>query len=247
MNDKERYLFDVQGYLVIAGALSPNNLHALNAAIDERQQAGAPTRTGFLEWDEPAFRNLIVDPVVKPYLQEILGRHYRLDHEYAIIHNRGAQGLDLHGGATPYDPGQYYQVRSGQIYSGLTVVSYALTDIGPEDGGFCCIPGSHKANFAVPDEFERYDEIGPTVHVPQRAGDVLIFTEALCHGTFAWQGAHQRRSLLYKYAPSMVSWREYERSPQLLQLLDDDQRKILDTPRSPDRYDDDYDDLADGM
>jgi hypothetical protein len=238
MNEKARYLFDVQGFLVLKGVLSTQQLYAMNRAIDERQKTGEALRTGFLEWDDPTFRGLIADPVVKPYLEEILGRHYRLDHEYAIIHRRGAHGLDLHGGGTPYDPGQYYHVRGSRIYSGLTVVSYALTDIGPEDGGFCCIPGSHKANFAVPEEFEQYDEIGPTVHIPQAAGDVLIFTEALCHGTFPWQGAHERRSLLYKYAPSMISWREHERSPQLLQLLDAEQRKILDSPRSPDRYDD---------
>ncbi|PSR22553.1 MAG: mitomycin antibiotics/polyketide fumonisin biosynthesis protein [Sulfobacillus acidophilus] len=199
---------------------------------------GEKVRAGFLEWEEEAFRELIADPIIKPYLTEILGRHYRLDHEYAIVHRRGAKPLYLHGGATPYDPGQYYHVRNDIMYSGLTVVSYALTDIGPSDGGFCCIPGSHKANFPVPEEYERFQEIGPTVHVAQKAGDVLIFTEALCHGTFAWTAVHERRSLLFKYAPSMISWREYDRSAALLSRLNTEQKKILDTPRSPDRYDD---------
>ena len=30
------------------------------------------------------------------------------------------------------------------------------------------------------------------VHVPQKAGDVLIYTEALTHRTLPWQGAHKR-------------------------------------------------------
>lgn len=241
MNAKERYLFDIQGYLVIKDALKPAQIGALNAAIDRRQAAGERIWSGFLEWEEPDFRNLILDPVVAPYLTAILGTHYRLDHEYAIIHRQGARQLDLHGGATPYDPGQYYHVRNDIIYSGLVVVSYALTDIGPHDGGFCCIPGSHKANFPVPEEFETYKEMGPVVHVPQEAGDVLIFTEALTHGTLPWQGEHERRSLLYKYSPTAISWREYERSASLLNRVTPEQQKVLATPRSSDRYEDDYD------
>jgi len=38
------------------------------------------------------------------------------------------------------------------------------------------------------------------------AGDVLIFTEALIHGTAAWKAAHERRTLLYKYSPPHSSW-----------------------------------------
>ncbi len=41
--------------------------------------------------------------------------------------------------------------------------------------------------------------IFPILH--SQAGDALIFTEALTHGTLVWQGEHQRRSLIYKYSP----------------------------------------------
>jgi ectoine hydroxylase-related dioxygenase (phytanoyl-CoA dioxygenase family) len=39
-----------------------------------------------------------------------------------------------------------------------------------------------------------------------RAGDVLIFTEALVHGTMPWKADHERRALLYKYSPGHSSW-----------------------------------------
>ena len=43
---------------------------------------------------------------------------------------------------------------------------------------------------------------------------LVIFTEALTHGTAPWRGQHQRRSLLYKYSPGQQSWaREYLRLP----------------------------------
>ena len=34
MTDAEKYLFDVHGYLVIEGALSPEEVAAANAAVD---------------------------------------------------------------------------------------------------------------------------------------------------------------------------------------------------------------------
>lgn len=227
MNAKEKYLLDVQGYLVIEKVLNNQQLTDMNRAIDERQSRGESVQQGFLEWGESDFRDLINDPIISPYLKDILGNHYRLDHEYAIMHRKGADKLSLHGGGNPYDPGQYYQVRQGNIYSGLTVVSYALTDIGTDDGGFCCIPGSHKAAFPLPESYREYEEIGPVVHVPQKAGDVLIFTEALTHGTLPWKGMHERRSLLYKFSPSMIAWAKYERSPELLAKLTPEQQEIV--------------------
>ena len=45
-----------------------------------------------------------------------------------------------------------YDARNGQIYTGLTVISYNLQDVSPEDGGFSCIPGSHKSDFQLSEE-----------------------------------------------------------------------------------------------
>ncbi|WP_282935990.1 phytanoyl-CoA dioxygenase family protein [Paenibacillus sp. RC67] len=232
MNEKEKYLFDVQGYLLVEDVLSQEELTAMNRAIDEKQAVGEPIRDFFM-WDEPGFRNLIDHPKTKPYLNAMFGQHYRLDHEYAIIHRKGDKQLQLHGGNNPFDPGQFYHVQDGNIFSGLTVYSFALSDIGPDDGGFCCISGSHKANFALPEEYRYYEEIGPTVHVPQKAGSLLIFTEALTHGTFPWQGTQERRSFLYKYSPLMIAWRNYDRTPELLERLTPEQRLILDPTYHP--------------
>jgi ectoine hydroxylase-related dioxygenase (phytanoyl-CoA dioxygenase family) len=41
---------------------------------------------------------------------------------------------------------------------------------------------------------------------PVEAGDALIFTEALIHGTMPWTSSHERRALLYKYSPGHSSW-----------------------------------------
>ena len=38
------------------------------------------------------------------------------------------------------------------MYNGLVVVSYALGDVRPGDGGFAAVPGSHKSNLPCPEE-----------------------------------------------------------------------------------------------
>jgi hypothetical protein len=37
---------------------------------------------------------------------------------------------------------------------------------------------------------------------------VIIFTEALTHGTWPWTAEHERRSMLVKYTPGHISWVE---------------------------------------
>ena len=94
--------------------------------------------------------------------------------------------------------------------NGLTVATYNLTDAPAGAGGFTCIPGSHKTNYLklldpAVQGFER--EAAYVYQPPMAAGDVLIFTEALVHGTGAWHADHERRALLYKYSPPHSSWR----------------------------------------
>ena len=36
--------------------------------------------------------------------------------------------------------------------------------------------------------------------------DVVVFTEAVTHGTLVWQGEHQRRALLYKFSPGILAF-----------------------------------------
>ena len=138
-----------------------------------------------------------------PRLKFILGDGFRLDHYYGIYLRNGTGPLGLHGGNTPYDPPEYYHFRNGRMYNGLTVVSWNLADTSPESGGFCCIPGSHKSNYVCPQEIRKSHVNADCVVVPKaKAGSVVIFTEALTHGTAPWTAEYQRCSLLYKYSPA---------------------------------------------
>jgi hypothetical protein len=214
MNDHDRYLFDLQGFITVPDALDADQLAELNRIWDEHIATdiapGANTQRwgNLLAWGSP-YRRLIANPRIAPYLAELLGKKFRLDHDYAdlIRSGKGPIGTRLHGGATPFDPSQYYRFQNGCMHNGLTVVAYNLKNVSPGDGGFGCVPGSHKSNYRFPEEWKELDNLQPFMRaVTGPAGTAIIFTEALTHGTLPWHGAGERRTLFYKYSPHAVSW-----------------------------------------
>jgi len=225
MNETEKYLFDIQGYLIVEDALTADEVRALNRLVDAQNlpDPGLESSKGrfnhFLDWGE-VFCTLLDHPILMPYLKALLGDGFRLDHYYGIYLRKGAGPLNLHGGSTPYDPPEYYHFRDGRMYNGLVVVGWNLSDTGPEHGGFCCIPGSHKANNPLPQAIRQQHYQAPGVITPVvKAGSLVIFTEALTHGTTPWWGDHERRSLLYKYSPGQQSWgATYAQPPTAVEL-----------------------------
>jgi hypothetical protein len=231
----ERYHFDLYGYVVRRGVLGDDELDALLDAIDAMALPSPATSiqsqrfVGFLE-REACFRDLLDHPAALGPLVELCGANVRLDHAYGIVMRPGTDGLGLHGGGTPHDPAQFYEVRGGRMYNGLVGVQWALVDHPAGQGGFCCVPGSHRANFALPAAANP----GLVVTVPLHAGDVLFFTEGLTHGTSTWQAEHDRLALFYKYAPGHSCWGvQYQSTLRSLAdsgLVTDRQRRLLQVP-----------------
>jgi len=242
MDDHSRYLFDLQGYVTLSDALAADEVAELNRLLDERIAADVPAEASthrfgsLLDWGEPLI-DLIDKRTVTPSLAAILGPKFRLDHEYAdlIRRGKGPIGTRLHGGATPFDPSQYYVVRDGEIHSGLVVVAYNLRDVNPGDGGFAAVAGSHKANYPFPKDWNELDVPGgrPFVTpVTGPAGTAIIFTEAMTHGTLPWRGAGERRTIFYKYSPHPVSWSARYYDASRYPSLTEAQRAILEAPNA---------------
>jgi ectoine hydroxylase-related dioxygenase (phytanoyl-CoA dioxygenase family) len=214
MTEQERYLFDLQGFLVVPDALGADALAALNSLKDEHIAGDAPADMqthrfeGLLRWGQP-YLDLIDNPRITPYLEELLGAQFRLDHDYAdvIRMGKGPIGTTPHGGGTPFDPSQFYRYNNGRLRNGLTVVAYNLKDVNPSDGGFACVPGSHKANLPFSNEWRDLSTLHPCVQpVVGPAGTAILFTEALTHGTLPWRSREERRTVFYKFSPNQISW-----------------------------------------
>lgn len=244
MTDEERFAFDLEGYLVVRQVLTADEVAALKAiALREcPAPAGAPPyRRAFgpTRWGRP-YQALIDHPRIVPYLVELLGPKFRLDHDYTLFLARGGRDQDLHGGISDENPDHGYGYRDGVIRCGLSVVTFCLTDAGAGDGGFCCIPGSHKSNFArsLPRDVREYRRIPHYLVQPQvEAGDVILFTEALIHGTLPWTAEHQRVAVLYKYSPGHSAWMKPCYDLANYPDLTEQQKRILAPPSVGERPD----------
>ena len=241
MNDHEKYLFDLRGYIAVENALSAEQVAALNHIMDQHIAADCTPdmRThrfgGLLDWG-PAYRGLIANERVVPYLEQIIDPQFRLDHIYADIIRSGTSpiGANLHGGGAPFNPSQYYRFTDGRMHNGLTVVAYNLADLGPEDGGFGCVPGSHKSNYRFPGEWRDMDQaLAECVErVTGPAGTAVVFTEALTHGALPWTGAGERRTIFFKYSPHPISWSAGYFDTSAYPELSERERDILEAPNA---------------
>lgn len=133
MTEDERYLFDLNGYIVVRGVLSPEEVEEANKVIDkhadkmiQRSDAGlrnavkgtkmygsGPGRKdlgGVLEWgdDSKVFRSILAHPKLVPLFHGILDKGYRMDHlPFVLAQDHGAEGFQLHGGTIDCTSGKY--------------------------------------------------------------------------------------------------------------------------------------------
>ena len=131
--DDEKYLFDLNGYIIVRGVLTPEEVRAANDAIDNHEsefvqreakelrnaKAGTPlygTGPGrkdmgrVLEWGEESkvFKSILAHPKLVPYFHGLLGKGYRMDHlPFIIAQDEGGEGFQLHGGTIDCTSGEY--------------------------------------------------------------------------------------------------------------------------------------------
>ena len=147
---------------------------------------------------EPALLDLVVNPVVLPYLVEMVERP-RLKSTWATYKWRGGE-TGYHSNHTPTVTHNFYHFN-GQIRHNLFQVFYAMRDIGQGEGALKVVPGSHKANYKQP-PVEAIDDM--LVEIPMKAGDVLLFTHDLGHCSRN-ESDNIRRTIIFTYCPGVIS------------------------------------------
>ena len=213
MTQQQKFLFDLQGFVVVEDVLSDDECGMAIEKIKSRMRPMAKTPDGYdangtwfsagglLETGEP-FIKLIDHPKTTAVLQEIIAPNLRLEGAYSFVRTKGCPPFEMHGGHAGGSVNFRYYVRGGRIYTGLTVISFNLQDVSEADGGFACIPGSHKAEFGLSPEDRKplFSFSGGLVRtVPAPKGAAVIFTETLAHGAASWQNDVPRYGLFYKY------------------------------------------------
>lgn len=253
LSASKKYLFDTLGFVVIRNVLSPSEIDSMNAAISNHSSdfhertgclrnssLGASGRRdcgNFLTWsDGDVFRSLLCHPHLHGILNELCGVGHRLDHKPILfVQSSGGEGFDLHGGAVTGD-GKFnfpisYHCHSGEIVCNLINVAVQLTDTPNGAGGFVVIPGSHKSNFPPP--ISELQHLADTFgYQPEcKAGDVILFTEALLHGAAVRTAETERRVALIRFAPATCAYaRGYLGGDGWMELLTPAQRAVVQPP-----------------
>jgi len=261
VTDMQKYLFDLKGYIILKGALSKDEVKALNDGLDaiprlKRGQwfghihghnFGSATEglnyQQIYEAGEP-FEKLVDHPAWIEHMKTFVGGEGSFDYNHgplfideAFANFRGpGEAIGMHSGGNCWSKRNSYRVHNGHFMAMQVNALIALTDIGEGDGGTVVIPSSHKQNFEHPTmkQYRMGDEPASAVDMEEArevhmdAGDVLVFTDTICHGSARRENPGERRIIVYRYGPSWGMFRHgYRPSPELLERLTPERRQIV--------------------
>lgn len=219
---KEFYFWDLNGYLVIRDIMSKEDIELANEAIDTFSDrivvgnelsdgskslagTGRPILGALMELPKPycePFRRMVGHPAVTHRLTWMGGSGFRCGGPTAFLSEKGSTGHALHDANEPLLPSRSYVFKNGRSYCEAVTVAWQLRDVTETDGGFACVPGSHKAQYRMPRGVRSCDDHKDlVVHPTFKAGDVLFFMDgAQTHGALAWKSEISRRGVLIKYS-----------------------------------------------
>ncbi|EDT03011.1 hypothetical protein BamIOP4010DRAFT_3459 [Burkholderia ambifaria IOP40-10] len=199
------YEFDINGYAVVKNALDQRLVSEINDFWQNNLQ-GHYLHDVNLNWSQNWRALIDIEPVYL-ILDRLFSSRFRLDHIFCADENFVSAGGKMHHQADMFEHGVFYFVKSNKIFNGLTGVMYALSDMSSNVSHFCCIPASHRANFAVPDEYRDPCSNPLIKHVFLAKGDALVFSEALVHGTYHVECSESRRAIFARYTNSYSYYR----------------------------------------
>jgi hypothetical protein len=229
ITDRETFAFDLRGYIIFKRFIAPDLVKKINTIIDNSEAATQSPKFGFVGLD-PVFKDIITDPRILETCHKWIDPHFRFDHAWGVQQFAGATPTvnNLHAG--PYANQGYFQYNwyGGKPRSSCLIFSVVTEAQAAEQGGLVVIPGSHKSylGMTAPDvyshvlhlSFDSTDFSDIAVIPSLEPGDLLVFTEALMHGSAHWQAiTRRRRNLYFKYCLGSMGWLPQD-NPDIVKL-----------------------------
>ena len=242
---------------MIHGALSAEDLAGINAFVDQHHTPSLKTGTwlGHVEThrygsgsDGINFQNIIEGGAVfercidhpawidrvRRYI-EVEAHRVIIDENFLNVRQSGGY-IPVHSGGSHVRFTSCFRNHAGKWMVGQINVLMALTDIGLGDGCTTVVPGSHKSHMDHPayqdgrgysDSRSGGEAVG-MVQVHLKAGDALMFTDAITHGSIPRTNPGERRVMIYRYAPHLLATRyNYLPSDGLLARLGPRARQMV--------------------
>jgi len=238
ISDDMRFAFDLQGYLHLRGVMTASEVAEYQQWMEEvetaetdaintdnpeamKHQLNRPLSRIFDA--DPRFAHFLDHPVVRPYLVEFLGEDYRhIDNDLYYTYP-GYKGGRWHRGVRPHPTGH---VVNGRFVCSMVKAFYCMTDVGPGEGEFVVIPGSHRAQFEI--EMERVDLPAQHIFDDVTTGDIILFNEALLHNGRPNVSLKTRKTIIVNFGRGDAGvWPGYAPKAATLDAVTAQQREIL--------------------
>ena len=175
ISEIDKYLFDLNGYIVVKNALKKSEINACNKIIDKLKNIKNGEWYGYVhghnyggkeglnlqqiyEAGKP-FEKLIDHPSWIHHMLEFVGGEgtfdqYHgplfIDENFANVRGPG-EAIGIHSGNPEGLKRNHYRYQDDKFHCSQVNILLALTDIGKGDGGTVVIPSSHKSNIQHPE------------------------------------------------------------------------------------------------
>ena len=148
---------------------------------------------------DSAFDLLVNHEKTMEFIRDIIMEEPTINNsEIRIRYPHNATGTHMGG---PIGHKYRYAFTGGRIDCMMVRMIYFLHDVGPDEGVFSVVPGTHKSNYNTP-----YGNVAPDnelgmIGLPVKAGDGILFTEHLRHAGLVNRSEKTRKSLHVGYGP----------------------------------------------
>jgi ectoine hydroxylase len=216
----QRAEFDKNGYLIIPGALTPDEVDHYRDALDRVYQTAEADRQiqpgGSLHQlsavaNCPEAIGLIDHPVTFPYVWSILGWNVHAYHSHLDVHpplpTRRPFRFEWH-----QDGGRQNREIETDPRPRLSVkLAYWLSDVSEAGrGNFKVVPGSHLTNWVSgpPRRDVEWPDPEGAIEVTASPGDVVLFDRRLWHARSDNYSTYTRKAMFFGYTYRWIAMRD---------------------------------------
>ncbi|MEE2659265.1 MAG: phytanoyl-CoA dioxygenase family protein [Candidatus Latescibacterota bacterium] len=152
-------------------------------------------------WNADAAFDVLVDHArTMEYIRALVMPRATINNSEIRIRYKG-NATAHHGGHRHGENQKYrYAVTAGRIDCMMVRMVYFIHDCSADQGAFTVVPGTHKTEFESPHGNDPDSEPG-TIPLEVKAGDAILFTEALRHGGRTNRTDQVRKTLHVGYGP----------------------------------------------
>ena len=238
----QRAEFDKNGYLIIPGALTPDEVAHYRDALDrvyaDAEAAGRIQPGGSLHQlsavaNCPEAIGLVDHPVTLPYIWSVLGWNVHVYHSHLDVHpplpSKRPFRFEWH-----QDGGRQNREIETDPRPRLSVkLAYWLSDVSETGrGNFKVVPGSHLTNWisGPPRRDVEWPDPEGAIEVTANPGDVVVFDRRLWHARSDNYSTFTRKAMFFGYTLRWIAIRDENDgiwSSELNEQMNPVQRQLL--------------------